>query len=94
MFKTSGDILNISIAAAVVAVAIFLCWTMYYLITNLKRINKVSKQVEIGINKIDGLIDLIKNKIKQSSSYVFLLGKLADKAMDYFNKKSTKKDKK
>ncbi len=94
MFKTSGDILNISIAVAVVAVAIFLCWTMYYLITNLKRVNKVTKQVEIGINKVDKLIDLIRSKVKQSSSYIFLLGKLADKAMDYFNKKSDKKDKK
>ncbi len=85
MFETSKDILNISIAVAVVAVAIFICWTMYYLVSNLRRINRISQKVEKGVMKVDGLIDLIKSKVKQSSSYFFLFSKLAERAMDYFS---------
>ena len=90
MFETSKDIFNISIAAAIVAVAVFLCWTMYYLIKNLKRINKVTGQIERGVTKVDGLVDLIKSRVKQSGSYIFLFTKLAERAIDYFG--SRKKD--
>ncbi len=87
MLETSRDILNISIATAVVAVAIFLCWTMFYLISNLKRINKVTRQVELGVSKVDSLVDLIKSRVKKSGSYVFLLTRLAERAIDYFSSK-------
>jgi len=87
MLETSKDILNISIAVAVIALVIFLCWTLYYLISNLRRINRISQKVEKGVMKMDSLIDLIKSKVKQSSSYLFLFSKLADKAMDYFSTK-------
>ena len=99
MLETSRDILNLSIAVAVIALVVFLCWTLYYLISNLKRINRISQKIESGVTKVDGLVDLIKSKVKQSSSYLFLFSKLADKAMDYFShrskeKKENKEDKK
>lgn len=87
MFTTSSDLLNLSISIAVIAVAFFLCWTLYYLASNLRRINKISKQIESITTKSSNLLDLIKSKIKQSGSYMFLLGKLIDKGIDYFNKK-------
>ncbi len=93
MLETSKDILNISIAVAVVILVIFLCFVLYYLIANLKRINRISGQIEKGVSKIDDLVDLIKNKVNQSGSYLFLLGKLAERAFDYFgNKKKSDKD--
>ncbi len=87
MFETSRDILNISVSVSVVVLVIFLCVALYYLIANLKRINKISQQIEGGVDKINNLVDLIKSKIKQSSSYLFLLSNLIDKAVDFFNKK-------
>ena len=84
MLETSKDILNISIATAVVVLVIFLCWAIYYLIANLRRINRISKQVERGVIKVEDLIDLLKGKIKQSSSYLFVLGRLAEKAIEHF----------
>lgn len=92
MFQTSQDILNISVASAVVILVIFLCVALYYLIANLKRINKVSAQIEKGINKVEGVVDLVQDKIKQSSSYFFLFGKLAERAMDYFMSKKSRKN--
>jgi biopolymer transport protein ExbB/TolQ len=89
MLETSKDILNISIAVAIVVLVIFLCWAIYYLIANLRRINRISKQVERGVIKAEDLIDLLKGKIKQSSSYIFVLGRLAEKAIEHFiNRKS------
>lgn len=84
MLETSKDILNISIAVAVVILVIFLCWAIYYLIINLKRINRVSKQIEKGVVKVEDLVDLLRHKIKQSSSYIFVLGRLAEKAIEHF----------
>ncbi|MDD3711136.1 MAG: DUF948 domain-containing protein [Patescibacteria group bacterium] len=92
MLETSKDILNVSIAGAVIVLVIFLCFALYYLIANLKRINRISGQVEKGVTKIDNLVDLIKNKVNQSSSYLFLFGKLAEKAMSYFISKKDKKN--
>lgn len=91
MFTTSGDILNLSIALAVVAVAIFLCWSLYYLVNNLRRVDKISHQIEKVVSKSNGLIDLFKSKLSQSGSYVFIIGKLIDRAMDYFNNKKSNK---
>lgn len=92
MLETSKDILNISIAGAVIVLVIFLCFALYYLIANLKRINRISKQVEKGVTKVDGLVDLVKTKINQSSSYLFLFGKLAERAMSYFMSKKGEKN--
>lgn len=94
MFTTSGDILNLSIAISVIAVAIFLCWTLYHLISSLRRVNKISRQVENITSKTSGLIDLIKSKIKQSGSYIFLFGKLIDQAINYFNNKKSNQEEK
>lgn len=91
MLETSRDILNLSIAVAVIALAIFLCWTLYYFISNLKRLNRISSKIEKGVVKVDGLIDLIKDKVKRSSSYLFLFSKLADRAIDYFSRKNEEK---
>lgn len=93
MFGTSSDILNISLSAAVVIVAIFLCFALYYIIANLRRLNKISGQIEKGIDKAEGFMELIQEKIKQSQSYFFLFGKLAERAIDYIiSKKGGKED--
>lgn len=94
MFTTSSDLLNLSISIAVIAIAIFLCWTLYYLIANLRRVNKISKQMENMVNKSNSLLDLIKSKVKQSGSYIFLLGKLIDRGLDYFNQKNNQEKEK
>lgn len=92
MFTTSQDILNISIAVSVAILVIFLCLALYYLIASLKRINRLSRQIEAGVSKADQLLDLIKNKVKQSQSYLILLGTLLEKGFDYFNQKRQGKE--
>ncbi len=91
MFETSRDILNISISTAVVVLVVFLCISLYYLIANLKRINKISRQIEEGVDKVDNLIDLIRNKLRQSSSYLMLFGNLVEKGLDFLNNRKQEK---
>lgn len=94
MMQTSGDILNFSVSLAVLAVAVFLCWSLYYLIVSLRKINKISSQAQKIGDKIESLVNLTKNKVNQSGSYFFILTKLADRAIGYFNKKFQEKKKK
>lgn len=89
--KTSADILNISIAVAVIAVAFFLCWLLVYLIISFKRIYKITAQAQKIANKTENLLNLIKSKIKQGGSYFVLLSKLIDRAMTYFSEKAKKR---
>jgi hypothetical protein len=44
MMQTSGDILNLSISLAVLAIAVFLCWSLYYLIASLRELSKFNKK--------------------------------------------------
>lgn len=94
MMQTSGDILNFSISLAVLAVAFFLCWFLFYLIVSLRRVYKITAQAKKITDKIENLVNLIKSKVKQSGSYLFLFSKLADKAMDYFGEKMKEKKEK
>ncbi|MCK9438729.1 MAG: hypothetical protein WCY43_03400 [Patescibacteria group bacterium] len=91
MMETSGDILNISISLAVLVVAFFLSWLLFYLVISFKRIYKITAQAQGIANKTENLLNLIKSKIKQSGSYLFIFSKLADKAMDYFGEKMKEK---
>lgn len=95
MFQSSSDILNISIALAVLGVSVFLCIFLYRLIENLRRVSVISKKLESISTNAEELVSSLKSKVKQSSSYVFLLTRLAEKAMDYFsqNKKEKKENK-
>ncbi len=94
MMETSGDILNISISLAVLVVAFFLSWLLFYLVVSFKRIYKITAQAQKISNKTEDLLNLIKSKVKQSGSYFFLFSKLADRAMDYFGEKIKEKKEK
>jgi len=92
MFSTSGDILNLVIAVCVIALTIFLCLSLYYLISTVKKAHRVINSVEKGVNKIQELIDFLHGKIKNGGAYLMLAGELIKKGFDYFSKKEKKYD--
>lgn len=91
MFESSQDILNISISLSVIAVAIFLCIALFYLILNLKRINKFSSQLKKSIEKIENVGNLIQDKIKQSGAYFLIFKTLSERIIEYFSNKREKR---
>ncbi|MDD5528047.1 MAG: hypothetical protein PHO56_03690 [Patescibacteria group bacterium] len=74
MFSTSHDILLLTIAACVAAFTIFLCWGMFYLIAMTRNVFKIVKDIRRIIDKAEGILDAIKEKINSSASYLFLIG--------------------
>lgn len=92
MFSTSGDILNIIIAVCVVALTVFLCLALYYLISSVRKTHKVINLIEKGVSQAESVITMAKDKIKSSSSYFMILGELAKRAMDYFIDKKRDND--
>ncbi len=92
MFNTSKDILNLSIALAVIILTFFTARFLFYLIQNLRRLKNIGDGIEEAVNKTNELIDLIKNRFKSSSSHLLLLVNLIEKALEYFkDKKKSKK---
>ncbi len=96
MFSTSLDVLHLVLALCIAVLTFFLCWSLYYFIANMRRANRIIKKIETGVVKIEELVDLAKNKLKNSGAYFMILGELAKKAMEFIkekreNKKTAKK---
>lgn len=83
MFDTSRDILNWVLAASIGALAFFLCWSLYYFIASAQRIFRLIKHVERGVDKAESLLDLVKEKISGSASYLMILGELLKKGIEF-----------
>ncbi|MDD4902333.1 MAG: hypothetical protein PHE24_04295 [Patescibacteria group bacterium] len=74
MFSTSHDILLLTIAACVAAFTIFLCWGMYYLVAMARNFFKIVKDIRRIIDKAEGVVDALKEKINSSAGYLYLIG--------------------
>jgi hypothetical protein len=93
MFSSSGDILNLIIAICITAFTVFICITLYYLISSLRKAHNVINLVENGVSKIEELIEMIESKFKNGGTYLMLTVELMKKAFDMFvTKKNSKKE--
>lgn len=87
MFSTSVDILNLVIAACILFLTVFICVLLYNLIASLRRINKIARIIETGVVKLEELINLAKEKLRNSSAYFMILAEVAKKAMEFVKDK-------
>ena len=91
MFENSKDILNLAIALAVVSLAGFGAWAVYYMARILQQVFKITKEARERIHKLDELIKTIKDKVEHSTSYLLLIGegvrKLVELGKSYVDKK-------
>ncbi len=92
MFTTSADILNIILSVCLIALTFFLCWAIYYFVASLARVHRLLKTVETGMVKAEEVIDMIKDKLKNSATYLMIFAEVAKRAMEYVQeRKNTKK---
>lgn len=91
MFNTSGDILNWVLAVSVAVLSFFLCWAIYYFIASVQKIYRLVKRVELGVSKVEEILDIAKNKLKNSSAYFMILAEVAKRAMDMVGKRRDKR---
>jgi len=94
MFDTSKDILYLVIAFCVLWFTVFICWLLYYFISIVGKVRKIIKSVEDKIEKIDGLIDLLKDKIEHSAAYLGLIVNGVGKLVEYFKDKKSNNEEK
>ena len=97
MLETSKDLLYIALALAVVGLAFFISWAIYYLAQILRQAFKVVKEMRDRMSKIDELIKTLKEKIEHSTSYLLLIGEGVKKLVEVIKEhtgKDEKKDKK
>ena len=91
MFETSGDILNIVLSVCAAVLTIFLCAALYYFVASIQRFYKIIRRVEGGVAKAEELIEIAREKLKNSRAYFMILGEIAKKAMDFVQEKRDKK---
>ncbi|MFA5184782.1 MAG: hypothetical protein WC456_04655 [Patescibacteria group bacterium] len=92
MLATSTDVLHLVLALCAAVLTFFICWAIYYFIASAQRIFKLIRKVEEGVTKIEEVVDLAKNKLKNSSAYFMILAELAKKAMEFVKEKKEKKE--
>lgn len=90
MFATSSDILNFVIAACIVALTIFLCLALFYLIESVRKAHRVINAVEKGVIKAEEVISIARDKLKNGAAYLMLVGELAKKAFEMFSERQKK----
>lgn len=91
MLENSKDVLNIVSAISIAILVFFLCWALYYVIAGVRSTFKLVKRVEQGVEKAESLIDLIRNKVSSSATYLSLLSNLVKRGMDFAEQRSEKK---
>jgi hypothetical protein len=82
MFSTSNDILLLTISVCVAAFTIFACWAMFYLVAAIRNLYGITKDFKNLFKKVEEVIDVLKNKIHESTTYLTLFGEVLKKVMD------------
>lgn len=91
MFSTSIDILNLVLAISIAALSFFLCWAIYYFVVSAQMIHRLIKRIELGVTKVEGVIETAQDKLKNSSAYFMILAEIAKKAMEFVKEKREEK---
>lgn len=94
MFATSHDILNWVLAVSSGVLVFFLCWSLYYFIASAQRIYRLIKQVEKGVTKAESVLDLIREKISSSASYISVFGEILKRGMEFAKERKESRDEK
>ena len=91
MFSTSIDVLNLVLTVCILFLTFFLCWAIYYFISLACTIKRITKKVEMGVNKAEEVVDMARQKLSNSSVYFSIIGELAKKAMEFAKEKKESK---
>lgn len=91
MITTSGDILNLILAACIAVLTLFLSIAIYYFISSVQKVHRLISLAEKGIVKAEEVVSLIRDKVKNGSAYLMLFAEIAKQAMEFAKNKDWKK---
>lgn len=92
MFETSKDLLYIVIAFCILWITVFICWLLYYFISIIGNVRSVIKSVKEKLEKVDELINLVKEKVEHSATYLGVIVEGVGKIIDYVKEKKSKEE--
>ncbi len=90
MFESSKDVLYFTIAVCIAAFTFFSCLGLYYFAGFLRNVFKISKDLKKILKKVENIIDILKEKIQFSASYLFLIGEAVKKILEIMSDKGIK----
>jgi hypothetical protein len=92
-FDTSKDILNISISAAVISIAFFLCWLLLYAALSFRQFFKVVKDGQEMVNDLGKIVKGIREKTENFNAFFMLMGEGIKKLIEFTKDKEIKRRK-
>lgn len=92
MLETSRDFLNIALGISIFTLLALLSWAVYYLVQILRQVFKIFKEARDKINKIDDLLETLKNKIEHSTSHIVLIAEGMKKLVEVIKERTVKKE--
>jgi len=87
MIFNSLDILNLVLSICIFVLTFFLCWAIYFFVESVQRANRITKRIELGVDKIEEVVGIAREKLKNSSAYFMILSEIAKKAMEFVQEK-------
>lgn len=94
ILETSKDVLYLSISFGVLLLSIITAWFIYYLAQIVRQIYKITEDMRERMKKIDEVVQMFKEKIEHSASYLFLIGEGIKKLVEIIRNYTEKKEKK
>lgn len=91
MSLTSADILRLVLSVCAAALTVFICWAIFYFVAGAHKIYQLIKRVERGVTKAEEAIEIVKDKLRDSSAYFVILGEIAKRALEFVKEKKEKK---
>ncbi len=62
--ETTQDILYLALAIAVIAIAFFLCWSLYYLVMTLRDTRKMTLDIRTRLEGFWEVVELLREKLQ------------------------------
>lgn len=87
MFESSKDILYYVIAFCVLWFTIFICWLLFQFISIMSKMRRLVKSIQEKVEKVDEIINLVKDKIEHSATYLGVIVEGVGKLVSYFKEK-------
>ncbi|MFH0805098.1 MAG: hypothetical protein V1916_02795 [Patescibacteria group bacterium] len=94
MIDTTKDLLYLILSLCLVVFTFFLCWALYYIVMMLRRMDQATREVTEFISslrqkldRVEGLLSTIEEKIKNSASYLPLVFKGIGELVSYIKRR-------
>ena len=94
MIETTKDILYLVISFVVLLLTIFLCWVIFYVAMILREFKKIAFDVRKKIELVETVLNVLKEKIEHTSSYMKLLVESAGSIVEFLKDRKVEKSKK